>query len=114
MRSDDPRAREGAMSPLLSKEKGRARRGMKKTERSKIGKASAPVDPDEILPEYDFSHGRPNKFASRYVEGSTVIVLEPDVAAAFPTAGAANAALRVLPGLIQKHRTPKVGPRRSV
>jgi hypothetical protein len=86
---------------------------MKKTER-KTGKALTPVDPDEILPQYDFSRARPNKFASRYVADSAVIVLEPDVAAAFPTAGEANAALRVLAGLIQKHGTPKAAPRRSV
>jgi len=42
------------------------------------------VDPDEILPEYDFKHSSPNKFASRYAAGSAVVVLEPDVAAAFP------------------------------
>jgi hypothetical protein len=33
---------------------------------------------DEILPEYDFSHARPNKYASRYAAGSMVVVLEPD------------------------------------
>ena len=42
---------------------------------------------DEILPEYDFKRGSPNKFASRYAAGSTVIVLEPDVAATFPSSG---------------------------
>ena len=42
---------------------------------------------DEILPEYDFSRARPNKYASRYAAGSLVVVLEPDVAAVFPSAG---------------------------
>src|SRR4051794_17224346 len=32
------------------------------------------VDADEILPEYDFSHARPNKYASRYAMGSNVVV----------------------------------------
>jgi hypothetical protein len=86
---------------------------MKKTER-KTSKAAAPVGADEILPEYDFSRARPNKFASRYVADSMVVVLEPDVAAAFPTADQANAALRALAGLIQKHGTPKAPPRRSI
>lgn len=86
---------------------------MKKTER-KTGKTTAPLDADEILPEYDFSRARPNKFAARYVADSMVVVLEPDVAAVFPTADQANAALRALAGLIQKHSTPKASPRRNI
>lgn len=65
-------------------------------------KAAAQTDPDEILPEYDFSRSLPNKYASRYAAGSTVVVLDPDVAAAFPTSGEANEALRALAGIIQK------------
>src|ERR1039457_4535375 len=38
------------------------------------------TDVDEILPEYDFSRARRNKYASRYAPGSLVVVLEPDVA----------------------------------
>src|SRR6058998_4355613 len=45
---------------------------------------------DEILPEYDFSRARPNKYASRYAKGSIVITLDPDVAAVFPGAREAN------------------------
>ena len=75
------------------------------SKRTETGRA----DLDEILPEYDFSRARPNKYASRYATGSLVVVLEPDVAAAFPSAGEANAALRALAGIIQKHR-----PRRTV
>ncbi len=44
------------------------------------------VGVDEILPEYDFSQARPNKYASRYAKGSIVITLDPDVAAVFPGA----------------------------
>ena len=71
------------------------------------------VDADEILPEYDFSRARPNKFASRYAAGSMVVVLEPDVAAMFPSAGEANQALRALAGIIQKHQPRRAAPRRS-
>ena|ERR1017187_2079787 len=63
------------------------------------------VDADEILPEYDFSRASRNKYASRYAAGSAVVVLEPDVAAAFPSSGEANEALRALAGIIQKHRS---------
>jgi hypothetical protein len=68
--------------------------------RAKVSK----VDPDDILPEYDFSRAKPNKFASRYAAGSSVVVLEPDVAAMFPSAGEVNEALRALAGIIQKSR----------
>ena len=61
---------------------------------------------DEILPEYDFKRGSPNKFASWYAAGSTVIAPEPDVAAALPSSGEANEALRALAGIIQRHRQP--------
>lgn len=66
------------------------------------------ADVDEILPEYDFSRARPNKYASGYAAGSIVVVLEPDVAAVFPSSGQANQALRALAGIIRKHR-----PRRT-
>ena len=63
------------------------------------------ADADEILPEYDFSRAARNKYASRYAAGSAVVVLEPDVAAAFPSPKEANEALRALAGIIQKHRS---------
>ena len=64
------------------------------------------ADADEILPEYDFSSASRNKFSSRYAAGSAVVVLDPDVAAAFPISAQANAALRALAGIIQKHSRP--------
>ena len=71
------------------------------------------TDSDEILPEYDFSRASRNKYASRYAAGSAVVVLEPDVAAAFPSSGEANEALRALAGIIQKHRSRRPGMRRN-
>ena len=62
------------------------------------------VDSDEILPEYDFKRGSSNKFASRYAAGSAVVVLDPDVAAVFPSSAEANEALRALAGVTQKYR----------
>jgi hypothetical protein len=67
---------------------------------------------DEILPEYDFGTAAPNRYASRYAAGSSVVVLEPDVAAAFPTSGEANEALRALAAIIEKHRTRERRTRR--
>jgi hypothetical protein len=71
------------------------------------------AEKDEILPEYDFSDARPNKYAARYAAGSSVVVLEPDVAAVFPNAGEVNEALRALAGIIHEHRPRRSGPRRS-
>jgi hypothetical protein len=46
--------------------------------------------------EYDFSDGARGKYASRFAEGSNVIVLDPDVAEVFGDAEAVNEALRLL------------------
>ncbi|MGA2269773.1 MAG: hypothetical protein ABSH44_14995 [Bryobacteraceae bacterium] len=78
------------------------------------GGATDRADADEILPEYDFSHASRNKYASRYAAGSAVVVLEPDVAAAFPSSEQANEALRALAGIIQKHRSRRPAPHRSL
>lgn len=71
------------------------------------------ADSEEILPEYDFSHASPNKYASRCSAGSSVVVLEPDVAAAFPSSGDANDALRALLGIIRKHGSRQPSSRRD-
>ncbi|HZE57345.1 MAG TPA: hypothetical protein VE031_05785 [Chthoniobacterales bacterium] len=46
--------------------------------------------------EYDFSQATRGKYARRYAEGANVVVLEPDVAKAFPDAKTVNASLRKL------------------
>lgn len=54
---------------------------------------------DELEPEYDFSvmrGGVRGKYAKRYRSGTNIALLDPDVAAAFPTDEAVNRALRVL------------------
>jgi hypothetical protein len=50
----------------------------------------------EMLAEYDFSKGVRGRFAKRYAEGTNIVVLAPDVAAAFPDSQSVNEALRVL------------------
>jgi hypothetical protein len=71
------------------------------------------VETNEILPEYDFSHAQPNKYAARYAAGSAVVLLEPDVATVFPNAREVNEALRALAGIIHKHRPRRASSRRS-
>jgi hypothetical protein len=60
--------------------------------------------------EYDFSDGRRGKYARRYAEGTNVVVLEADVARAFPTAEAVNSSLRALAGIIES-RKPAAAPK---
>lgn len=53
---------------------------------------------DDLRPEYDFSQmkGVRGKYVSRYREGTNLVLLDPDIAAAFPDAKAVNDALRSL------------------
>ena len=60
---------------------------------------------DEMRPEYDFSQlkGRVRgKYVERYREGTNLVLLDPDVAAAFPNAKAVNEALRLLMDVAQR------------
>lgn len=60
----------------------------------------------ELRDEYDFRGGVRGKHAARYAEGSNVVVLEPDVAQAFPDADSVNRALRVLAASGESKKTP--------
>ena len=54
---------------------------------------------DDLRPEYDFSQmkgGVRGKYVERYREGTNLVLLDPEVAAAFPDAKAVNDALRQL------------------
>lgn len=53
---------------------------------------------DDLRPEYDFSQmkGVRGKYVERYREGTNLVLLDPDIAAAFPDAKAVNDALRSL------------------
>jgi len=51
---------------------------------------------DELRPEYDFSGGVRGKYVARFREGTNIVVLDPDVAAAFKDSAAVNNALRKL------------------
>lgn len=72
---------------------------------------------DELNPHYDFdySKAKPNRFAARLDQEQLMVVLDPDVAAIFPTSEAVNEALRILaaaaqnlPDIMPKHpREPR-------
>jgi len=67
-------------------------------------KVEAKTEDDELRPEYDLSElqGRVRgKYAERYGAGANLVLLEPDVAAAFPDAKTVNETLRLLIKLAQ-------------
>ena len=59
-------------------------------------------EPEAMLPEYDFSGGVRGKYASRFPKGTTMVVLDPDVAEVFPDPKSVNQALRALGRRIQQ------------
>ncbi len=69
-------------------------------------------EPEDMLPEYDFSGGVRGKYASRFAKGTIMVVLDPDVAEVFPDPGSVNKALRTLGHIIRDHAR-KTGRRRS-
>ena len=64
---------------------------------------------NELRTEYDFSQmegGVRSKYAERYSrEGTNLVLLEPDVAKAFPSDEAVNEALRLLMQIALRERT---------
>lgn len=65
---------------------------------------------DELENEYDFSQfqgGIRGKYLERYQQGNNLVLLEPDIAQAFPNDEAVNNALRLLINLAQSQvRSP--------
>lgn len=51
---------------------------------------------EEIRPEYDFSGGVRGKYVDQYRRGTNVVLLEPELAKAFPDSKSVNDALRAL------------------
>ena len=61
---------------------------------------------EEMREEYDFSGGVRGKYYKKYMEGTNVVLLEPDVAEVFRDSETVNQALRVLIN-IAKNRVPQ-------
>ena len=65
-------------------------------------------EPEEMLPEYDFSGGVRGKYAGRFAKDTIMVVLEPDVAEVFPNPNSVNRALRALSHIIRdRSRKPR-------
>jgi hypothetical protein len=72
---------------------------------------------DDIRAEYDFAsmkEGVRGKYYKQYRKGTNIVLLEPDVAKAFPTEDAVNEALRGILKTIRNVRGTAGGPKRRV
>jgi hypothetical protein len=80
-----------------------------------MSKASKTEAADDPLPEYDFSSlagAVRGKYYERYQAGVNLVLLEPEVAKAFPTAAAVNEALRRAMRATKASRRPSRLPRK--
>jgi hypothetical protein len=62
---------------------------------------------EDLRPEYDFSKmkgGVRGKYVDRYRTGTNIVLLDPDVAQAFPTSDSVNEALRMLMQIAQRQK----------
>jgi len=62
----------------------------------------------QMRPEYDFSGGVRGKYVDRYRSGTNVVLLEPDLAQAFPDSKSVNDALRALLSIATRARARKL------
>ncbi|MDB9309602.1 hypothetical protein PN471_13370 [Aphanizomenon sp. CS-733/32] len=63
---------------------------------------------DELRPEYDFAQmqgGVRGKYIERYRQGTNLVLLDPDIAQAFPNDNAVNEALRLLIQIAQRQQS---------
>jgi hypothetical protein len=49
-----------------------------------------------MVPEYDFSGGARGKYVERYHKGTNVVLLDPELAQAFPDSKSVNDTLRAI------------------
>ena len=67
-----------------------------------MNQESSSENEPEMLDEYDFRDGVRGKYAARFAQGSSVVVLDPDVAQVFADSESVNRALRALAEIIQR------------
>jgi hypothetical protein len=66
----------------------RAKQTGMKNER--MGKRTSKTASDQMRPTYDFSGGIRGKYVERYRRGNNAVLLDPEIAAAFPDSAAAR------------------------
>jgi hypothetical protein len=70
-------------------------------------KQPSPKPRTEMKAEYDFSSGIRGKYAKQYQQGNNVVLIDPELLAAFPDAKAVNDALRALVAIANRTDTRK-------
>ena len=80
---------------------------MKKT----ANRARPNPDRDTMRKEYDFSGAVRGVTAARYVQGTNMVVMDPEVLDVFPDALAVNEALRALAPVLRERRGSKTRSR---
>jgi hypothetical protein len=72
-----------------------------------------PDSADDLRQEYtfDYAKARPNPYAERLQGRTVAVVLEPDVAAAFPDSKAVNRQLRAVVATVPRRSRKRVSPR---
>jgi hypothetical protein len=85
------------------------RKGTVKLKKKTATGKKSPRREEDMLPEYrfDYSKGRPNRFAGRIKPGSRAVLLDPDVAEVFPTPESVNAVLRAPIGTMPRFPVEK-------
>jgi hypothetical protein len=79
-------------------------------------KKASPKQVTDMRPEYDFAKmqgGIRGKYVKRYQAGTNLVLLDPEVAKAFPTDAAANEALRAVISLTKVVSRPSRTPSRK-
>ena len=76
-------------------------------------KARSRREPEDMLPEYNFSGGVRGKYAGRFAKDTVMVVLDPDVAEVFPDPSSVNKALRALGRLFEIEPVRRAGRRCS-
>ncbi len=76
-------------------------------------RARSKRQPEEMLPEYDFSRGLRGKYAGRFTPDTIMVVLDPDVGEVFPDSESANKALRAVGEIVRDRARKKANPSRD-
>jgi hypothetical protein len=61
----------------------------------------------DMKAEYDFSGGVRGKYAAKYARGTNVVLLDPELASAFPDSESVNDALRALLAIAKRSNARK-------
>ena len=72
-----------------------------------VSRKKREADRDTMRPEYDFSRAVRGVTAARYMQGTNVVVIDPNVLDVFPNGASVNEALRALAPVLRHTRRTK-------